>query len=238
MRNSLLLCVLALIAIGCNPKYYSPNTQNVPLLSEKGEVNLSLSGNTNQAEFQGAYAAGEHFALQANGGLFIPKDLDNGDGGSGKFIEVGAGYFTPVSERFVFELYGLAGTGSVENDLRSRATTNPPTTGVISANVFRYGIQPNFGFKSKYFSAAVSSRIVNLNYSNIDGDLVFEGANQRAYLNDNKSNFLFEPALTLKAGVEKLRFQLQIGHSFNLSNENFRQDNAYATVGLNFRFVD
>jgi hypothetical protein len=229
---------VALIAIGCNPKYYSPNTQNVPLLSEKGEVNLSLSGNANQAEFQGAYAAGEHFALQANGGLFIPKDLENGDGGSGKFIEAGAGYFTPVSERFVFELYGLLGTGNVENDLRSRATTNPPTTGVISASVFRYGIQPNFGFKSKYFSAAVSSRIVSLNYSNIDGDLVFDGMNQRTYLSDNSTNFLFEPALTLRAGIEKLKFQLQIGRSFNLSNEDFRQDNGYATVGLNFRFVD
>ncbi len=238
MRNSLILCVVALIAIGCNPKYYSPNTQNVPLLSEKGEVNLSLSGNANQAEFQGAYAAGEHFALQANGGLFIPKDLENGDGGSGKFIEAGAGYFTPVSERFVFELYGLLGTGNVENDLRSRATTNPPTTGVISASVFRYGIQPNFGFKSKYFSAAVSSRIVSLNYSNIDGDLVFDGMNQRTYLSDNSTNFLFEPALTLRAGIEKLKFQLQIGRSFNLSNEDFRQDNGYATVGLNFRFVD
>jgi hypothetical protein len=238
MRNSLLLCVVALVVIGCNPKYYSPNTQNVPLLSEKGEVNLTLSGNTNQAEFQGAYAAGEHFALQANGGLFIPKDLENGDGGSGKFIEVGAGYYTPVSETLVFEIYGLAGSGSVENDLRSRSTTNPTTTGVISASVFRYGIQPNFGFKSKYFSAAISTRLVSLNYSNIEGDLVFDGMNQKAYLNDNRSNFLFEPAVTLKAGVEKLKFQLQIGRSFNWSNEDFRQDKGYATLGLNFRFVD
>jgi hypothetical protein len=207
-------------------------------MSEKGEVNLSVSGNGNQVEFQGAYAAGEHFAFQGNGGLFIPKDLENGDGGSGKFIELGAGYFTPVSEKFVFELYGLVGTGSVENDMRSRATTNPTTTGVISANIFRYGIQPNFGFKSKYFSAALSSRIVNLTYSNIDGDLIYDGTSQRNYLSDNNSNFLFEPALTLRAGVEKIKFQLQIGHSFNLSNEDFRQDNGYATVGLNFRFSD
>jgi hypothetical protein len=130
------------------------------------------------------------------------------------------------------------GTGSVENDLRSRATTNPTTTGVISANVLRYGIQPNFGFKSKYFSAAISSRIVNLNYSNIDGDLVYDGMSQRVYLDDNKSNFLFEPALTLRGGLERIKFQLQIGHSFNLSNSEFRQDNGYATVGLNFRLAD
>lgn len=234
MRH-LIIIAIAIVAFGCSPKYYSPNTQNVPLLSEQGEVNLSLAGNGNQVEFQGAYAAGEHFALQANGGLFIPEDLDNGDGGSGRFIELGAGYYTPVAERFVFELYGLAGTGNVENDLRSRATTNPNTTGVISANIFRAGIQPNFGFKSKYFTAAVSSRIAHLSYSNIDGDLMYESVDQVTYLRNNNSNFLIEPAITMKAGLERIKFQLQVGHSFNLSNEDFRQDRGYATIGLNFK---
>lgn len=235
MMKHILFVALAAFAFGCSPRYYSPNTQNVPLLSEKGELNLSASGNANQFEFQGAYAVTDGFAIQANGGLFVPKDADNGDGGRGKFIEIGAGYFTPVAENFVFELYGLAGSGSVENDLRSRATTDPATTGKISANVFRYGIQPNFGFKSKYFTAAVSSRIVGLNYSNVEGSLIYDGVNQQTYLRDNSSNFLIEPALTLRGGVDMVKLQLQIGHSFNLSNSNFRQDNTYATVGLNFR---
>jgi len=237
MNKHILFLAVAAFAIGCSPKYYSPNTQNVPLLSQKGEVNLSVAGNDNQVEFQGAYAITNGFAIQANGGLFVPKDLDNGDGGSGKFIEVGAGYFKPVTDKFVFELYGLVGSGSVENDLRSRATTNPATTGKLSANIVRYGIQPNFGFKSKYFSAAISSRIVNLQYSNIDGSLVYDGVNQQAYLRDNSSNFLIEPALTLRGGVDLVKLQLQIGHSFNLSNSDFRQDNTYATLGLNFRLA-
>lgn len=67
----------------------------------------------------------------------------------------------------------------------------------------RYGIQPGFGFKTKYFSAAISTRIVSLNYSNIKGNLVYNGENQIAYLNDNKSNFLLEPALTVRGGLEK-----------------------------------
>lgn len=230
------IIAIVIVAFGCSPKYYSPNTQNVPLLSKKGEIDLSLAGNGNQVEFQGAFAAGEHFALQANGGLFVPEDLDNGDGGSGKFIELGGGYYTPVAERFVFEVYGLLGSGSVENNLRSRATTNPATSGNITASLFRAGIQPNFGFKSKYFTAAISSRIAHLTYSKIDGDLIFEGANQEDYLRDNNSNLLVEPALTLKGGLERIKFQLQIGHSFNLSNENFRQDHTYATIGLNFKF--
>ena len=90
--------------------------------------------------------------------------------------------------------------------------------------------------KSKVFSAALSSRIVNLTYSNIEGDLIFEGINQVNYLADNKSNLLIEPALTLKAGLEKIKLQLQYGYSLNVSNSQFTQDKSYLTLGVNFNF--
>ena len=228
--------ITTLTLAGCSPKYYTPNTQNVPLLSEKGETSLTLSGNVNQIEFQAAYAISEGFALMANGGLFIPADQDNGNGGSGKFMELGAGYFKPIDENFVFETYGIIGFGSVENHLPSTMSAYPMTSGDISANVFRYGIQPNFGYKSKQFSAAISSRLVNLNYNKIEGDLFFEDENQVDYLKSNNSNLLLEPALTLRGGFEKFKIQLQYGYSFNLSQSDFRQDSSYFTVGLNYNF--
>ncbi len=208
------------------------------MISEKGETNLTLSGNGNQVEFQGAYSITTGFAIQANAGLFIPKDLDNGDGGSGKFVEVGPGYFKPINEHFVFEFYGLVGAGSVENHLPSTSFTSPDTKSDISANIFRYGFQPNFGYKSKYFSAAISSRFLNLRYSKIEGDLIYDQENAVAYLNDNKSNILIEPALTLKVGLEKIKLQLQVGYSWNVTNQNFRQDLGFITFGLNFNFAD
>ncbi len=238
LKNILFTALMLAIMASCSPKYYTANTQNVPLISEKGETNLTLSGNGNQVEFQGAYGVGSNIAIQANAGLFIPSDLDNGDGGSGKFFEAGVGYFTPVAENFVFELYGLAGTGSVENHLPSTADASPGTEGDISANIFRYGIQPNFGYKSKYFSAAVSSRFVNLRYSNIVGDLIYNGESAADYLRENDSNFLIEPALTIRAGLEKIKFQFQFGYSFNVTNEDFRQDKEFVTIGLNFNFAD
>ena len=74
-----LLVIVGLGFASCSPIYYTPNTQNVPLISQKGETNLTLSGNANQIEFQGAYGIAENIAIKANGGLFIPSDLDNGD---------------------------------------------------------------------------------------------------------------------------------------------------------------
>jgi len=237
MKKVLLFITLSsAVFVGCNPKYYTPNTHNVPLISEKGETNLTLSGGDDRVEFQGAMGITNGFAIKANGGLFIPSDIENGDGGSGKFLEIGGGYFTPVGNKFVFELYGIAGVGRVENHLPSTASANPQTQGDISANIFRYGIQPNFGFKTKYFTAAISSRIVNLTYNKIEGDLIYGGESQVNYLKANDSNFLLEPALTLRGGVEKIKLQLQVGWSVNMTNSEFRQDNSFATLGLNFNF--
>lgn len=237
MRNLIVLLSLTLFGLmSCSPKYYSPNTQNVPLISEKGETNLTLSGNGNQIEFQGATGISHHFAIKANASLFIPSDLDNGNGGSGKFIEFGGGYFNEVANNWVFETYGIVGFGSVENHLPSTITDNPGTKGDISASIVRAGIQPNFGFKSKYFSAAISTRFVNLWHNNIEGDLIFAGENQIDFLNENASNFLIEPALTLRGGLEKIKLQIQYGRSWNISNSDFRQDKEFLTIGLNFNF--
>ena len=42
-----LLAIACTLISGCQPNYYIPNTQNVPLLTSKGETNLTLSGNNN-----------------------------------------------------------------------------------------------------------------------------------------------------------------------------------------------
>ncbi|MCC6816905.1 MAG: hypothetical protein IT267_10875 [Saprospiraceae bacterium] len=230
------ILVSILLVTSCNPKYYSPNTQNVPMISKKGETNLSLSGNSNQVEFQGAYGLSNTIAIKANGGLFIPKELDNGNRGSGKFIEIGGGYFKAIKEHWVFETYVILGIGSFENHLPSTVSNNPSTKGDISAQIFRMGIQPDFGYKSKHFTATLSSRIVNLSYSNIKGDLIFENISQTNYLKDNSSLFLIEPALTLRGGLEKVKLQLQYGYSLNLSESDFKQDKTFFTLGLNFNF--
>jgi hypothetical protein len=238
MKQSILILAFGYILItSCDPIFYTPNTHNVPLITKKGEANLTLAGNANQVEFEGAYGIANQFAVQASGGFFVPKDLDNGNGGSGKYFEVGGGYFKPVFEKFVFETYGIIGFGSMENHLPSTVASNPQTKGDISANILRYGIQPNFGFKSPHFSVAVSSRIVNLSYSNAKGDLIYEGINETKYLGDNKNYFLIEPAITIKGGFDKIKLLLQYGYSWNLTNSNFRQANTLLTLGLNFDLV-
>ena len=212
------IIVLGVLGLSsCSPKYYVANTQNVPLLSEKGEVDLTVSGNGDKVEFQGAFAITDFLGIKANGGVFIPSDLDNGNGGSGKFGELGIGYFTKLreSENWIFETYAIGGFGTMENHLPSTLEDHPTTTGKISANSFRVGIQPNIGYKSEYFTIALSSRFVHLSYDKIRGDLMFNNTQQTTYLSDHSSNFLIEPALTIKGGFEKIKLQLQYGYSLD-----------------------
>lgn len=235
MKNVLILTTAVLFILSsCSPKYYSPNTQNVPLISAQGEKNVTVSGNGNQVELQAAMGVTDKVALQLNGGLYIPKDEDNGNGGKGNFIEVGGGYYKEVMPNWVFETYALVGFGSFKNYLPSTTVDYPSTKGDLSANIFRVGVQPNFGYKTKNFSAMVSSRFVNLSYNNVKGDLIFGGESQLDYLKNNSSNFLIEPAITLRGGLENIKLQLQYGYSFNVSHTDFRQDKNFLTLGLNF----
>lgn len=220
----------------CSPKYYAPNTQNVPLIHAQGQTNLSVAGNGNQVEFQGAYGINDALAFQINGGLVIPKEEDNGNGGSGNLIEGGFGYYRNLNPNLLFDVYALIGFGSMKNDFPSTLTAFPNTSGKISANILRVGLQPSIGFHQKFFSVSGSARISSLNYNNIEGSLIFDEVDQVEYLKDNKSNFLIEPALTIRGGLEKIKVQVQLAKSFNLSNSSFKQDDTLLSVGLNFNF--
>lgn len=49
MKQTLILNLLLIILFwGCTPIYYSANTQNVPMITNKGETNLTFAGNADR----------------------------------------------------------------------------------------------------------------------------------------------------------------------------------------------
>ncbi len=245
MKNLNLFFYSILLGFGisaCSPKYYAPDTHNVPLISKKGETNIALAGTLDleieQIEFQASRGITKNIAIKANGGLYKPIEISTGENrnGSGKFIEFGAGYFKPLRNSWIFEAYGIYGRGSVKNSytMQNRFRTNGIET--ISANLTRIGIQPNFGFKNENFLFALSSRFVKLSYQNINGELVYEGESQKDYLRANNQHFLIEPALTFGAGLDGFSFRIHTGFSLNLTNPTFRQYDASAAFSFNYSF--
>lgn len=227
------LSILAFSA--CSPQYYIPNTQNVPAIGAKGETRINIAGNGNQLELQGAVGVSGQLAVQLNGGYVFPQNEDNGNGGSGKMLEAGIGYYNNLNESLLFDVYALGGIGHMENHFPGTVSANPSTTGKISASLARWGLQPGLTFHTKYFSVSGSARLLSLHYSNIDGSLIFDNEDQVKYLQDHRSGFLIEPALTLRGGLEKIKLQLQLMKSLNLSDSNFRQDDSLLSLGLHFK---
>ena len=223
MKNLILLLICATLT-GCGAVYYVPNTQNVPVMKEKGQTNLSLGLNSSESvdgfEFQGAYGLTDKIALQLNTDWVNSSDGESN--GAGHIIELGAGYYKNFSKSFVFETYGLMGFGGMKYE------DNYNTPQEIKANFIRIGVQPSISFTSKYFIASFSGRLANLHYNNISGNLI-EGVD---YLNANSSSWLAEPALTLQAGFENVKLQLQFQYSYNLTNPDFIQDYNLVSIGL------
>jgi hypothetical protein len=217
---------------GCSPKYYAPNTENVPLLQERSEGALSLLASEDRVEIQSAYAFATGLSGMLNVGFHDVKDDEEGDGGEGSFLEIGPGYYRPLKNRLVFECYGLLGYGELENHFPSTADESPGTTGKLDAKLVRAAAQPTLGWKSRFFDAALSARVGVLSYFDIEGDLVFEGKDQVEYLEENRSHFLVEPAVTLRAGYGSLKVQAQWVASLNTTTPDFRQDEQALTFGV------
>lgn len=235
-----LLPALAAIAlVSCAPKYYSANSQNVPLFTEEGQgaVSATINPDGNRAEARAAYAVAPGLALQAGGALYFPRDEDStGNGGSGGLFEVGVGHFRPLAGGLVLEMWGLAAYGGLENHFPSAAADNPGTSGKLNADLVRVGLQPALGYRHPWFEAAASSRLAMLNYFNVSGNLVNGDGNQQQYLRDNRLQFLLEPALTLRAGPPYLKAEAQLGFSVNLTDRDFPQDKNWASLGLVYFF--
>lgn len=234
------VCAVSLAGIftACSPVYHVPATQNVPLFTEQGQGRVAAFSDGGSAEIQGSYAVSDAIGLQLNTGFYFPGDEDNGNGGNGQYVEGGLGYYAPISAdgKFVFETYGLLGIGGVKNHFPSSIQSNPGTTGNIEAKAFRYGIQPAIGFRSSFFEAAVSTRFMGINYSDVQGSLIFDNEDQVQYLMDNSSQLVLEPSFTLRAGLDWGKIQLQYAHSINLGDDTFRQTEGHLTLGLIFAF--
>jgi hypothetical protein len=237
LLSLLLLCLIT----SCKPVYYIPNTQNVPALQAKGENRIMLATADGQGELQFARALSKNFTVQANGLLILPNRNRDEESNSeplvsGGFLEAGLGYYKMMGDNILFEVYGLAGWGRIKNDSEQSRLDFPGTRGILTADLFRTGIQPSVTFLNTNWSASASVRMARLQFSRIEGDLFYEGEVQRQYLNERVHSYLLEPALTLRAGFDPLYFQLQIQRSYNLSYSDFRQDNSQTSIGISFRF--
>jgi hypothetical protein len=157
--------------------------------------------------------------------------FDNDEGYfRGDFGEFGIGYFSAFEGDYVFEAYGGMGWGGVYNE-----TGNDLVTLKSKVNYNRYFIQPAVGWAGKHINLAISFRYSLLDYTKFTAENYQTpiDINDLVNLNHNPS-FLFEPALTFRAGGENIKFQSQFGYSVNIGNPDAIDDPLNISLGLIF----
>ena len=126
-----------------------------------------------------------------------------------KFYEYAGGYTKGLGELGVFELYAGGGHGFSTNRLNFFDDTLGKRD--WSYNYGKYFIQPGIGLKTTFFEAGLAMRF---NY------LVFQEYKSDQFTHQSAENGWFvEPALTLRAGTERLKLQLQAGLSLPVNRE-------------------
>ena len=164
MKKIILFIVSALFIFSCAPIYYVPNATQVPLFTDRKQIAASASIADGGVQFDGAYSLSKQVLICASGTFVNPVEDKDGNGGSGNLIELGVGYYEPLTENFVTGVTGLIGFGKMENHY-------PSASGSIDADLFRWGLQPYIGYTSKYMEGIFAARFVDVNYSSVKGQL-------------------------------------------------------------------
>ena len=220
MKTSLLFLSFAVFLSCCAPSFYSPNQQNVPGFQKKKEVRLNAARGFDGFDVQATYAVTNHLGVQLNS-LFYSFDWNEFRKYSeGNGIELGLGYYKPFSN-FVFETYGLIGKGKFTNRDLNDDPYQPENDGYLKSDILRFALQPALTYKRKYYSISLSSRLSSINYYKVEGHYYDYFTDLGNELRHNSSYFLFEPALTFRAGLEKLKFQIQFVTANNLTKKPF-----------------
>ena len=241
------ICVVFIILSGilhsCGPIFYAPNAQNVPVITEKEQfVANGTVGATNTAQqygLQAAYGLTDALALQCNFSYFEGDDDDDYNHGSGYITEFGLGYYRNINSIFLFDVYGIAGYGGLENHFGARQTGGGTPYHYANSNFYRLAIQPGLTYLNEHYSLTFSTRIAQMNYHDFRGTygahFSSDERNRFQELKDRPQHFFVEPALTAKVGWGKVQFQLQFIRSFNVTQSDFPYDNYLFTGGLIFR---
>lgn len=244
-----LLATIVFILSGCSHYYYSPNAHNVPLFKEKNEVRLNIAASTgdefNGTELQAAYSPSNSIGVMAN---FINahggQQNGNGNYGEGTLAEAGVGYFIPLAENFVFEVYGGGGYGKMSHryELVNNAPTSSymPPNATADINMLRGFIQPNLGFATDYFDVAFSARMCLLHYSNISAANVANMSSDEQfnlnYINARPTTYVVEPAITLRGGWKYIKVQTQF-IAVSRMNKNYPMNTFAVNLGMYMSFA-
>lgn len=245
--------VLLPIAMGCAiSEPYVPNRPPVPLITHKGELNVSGGLDFPIAagfDYEAVYAPWNHFsiygAFQFDRGWEASWGPPDSSTYNNRFFEIGVGYFDSVSWWAQYEAYLQAGIGSGGDRgspvfLFRGYNTSSDTT---SLNVFRVGIQQNIGTESSVGAIGIGLGLGYEHFSNLNrkytnyywplSDSIFTSTS--GFETSSHSTFYAEPVLFWRFGYKNVKIMEEFWLTLNTNSYAlFNGGNESLTLSLDF----
>ena len=243
----LIFCFTSVFFTGCYTTSFLPQTQNVPLFTNKNQVRINPTHSFRTFELQLAYAPINHMGIIANIQA-SPRYY---------MTEIGAGAFYSKNNFIVTEVYCGLGTGRLKDSIIYHDFPVMPSDDRylgIDITAYKFFIQPNIGVKfSEKIDLSFSAKCTYwyypnyyYNYERWDRTIRGSGPNSTykytEYINvKSGSEITIEPAITFRTGGEYTKFMIQTGISTPIRTgsrnlDPYRYNNAYIRLGVCVNF--
>jgi hypothetical protein len=233
-KKLILFCCTVSLFASCTPYMYIPNTLNMPLAGNKGEVKANICYGSGGTGIQGSYAADSHLVVLADVTFQIekgvstfstntqPNTLNNVIG------DIGAGYYKKFNETGRFEALGGIGYGTANASTTALALIFFPRERInLDAHFYRLFVQGNIGTVRENteigFGIRVSSIIMGGSYKVTSLDS--SSGNQVLYNKTiNGAAVMIEPCVSIAVGLENVKLNFSIGYSGKITGMDVDQN--------------
>lgn len=221
-RKTLFAAIISLALLSSCATVYVPNAHNVPLISEKDELQAGVIVGTSCFDLQAAYGLTDKVALMANT-TFSDRNANSEEYHKHWMYEGAVGYYKKLSRNGRFEVYGGGGYGYTKDYGIEDAFASDYAEGHY-AKLF---LQSNVGASSDIFDGVFSMRLCDVHFYDY----------QHQNWEYGSENMLFvEPVLTGKIGYKNVKFITQIGFSVPVWHTDIESFNPFIlNMGLNFK---
>jgi len=228
MKRISIVLLPIIFMFSCAP-VYRPTTVNTPMLSEAGEAKVSVFTGIHGNDVQASVAVTDQIAFLGSFNYIDRVDDSTDNYTKHQMFEFAPGYYSRFGENGIIELY--AGYGNGKAKYFSEWWFIDDNSSFVKADYHKFFIQPTIGFKRKHFEIGFSNRLTMVRYYN----LRTETTGHRLRHSSLKATF-WEPAVSIGAGTEVVKFQGQMGLSFPMSkyDNDFQSDPFMFSVGVSF----
>ena len=241
MRNSIYPFFIAILMSGCSyVPLYSPEMINHPLISQKGDIHVSVSGFLpGVVGFMSAAGISNRFSVMANGFYSSNNPLHH------QYAELALGFYGLEKEK-VTELFVGAGAA------KAKSIPEHCDSGEMwcyngdiiqeKGSYRRFFLQMNRQMSHGFFQAIGSLRISAVRFSKIDKiEQVYNEQNYQVHffseVMPSAWQYYFEPAGTLRMSYKHLQLDWQVGFSLPFARTlKYGHTAFWMGTGINYHF--